>query len=185
MQSNKSEEKYMNSINAIKRYMLSFMLIPALFLLVGCGSDSGSDVSCNLPCLESSPTVSIATINGATGGIVDISFNIKGDISNVNNVSIILISDDIFSSLFAAGSGVVIAPIESANTVSILIDSGTQAGTYYPNFSITANTPGNTGNQYLIDPTKSQSKYTYVEVVNGSSNIPTLTLFTVPKITVQ
>lgn len=175
----------MNSINRLRGYLLSILLLSTPFILIGCGSDSGSNVSCNLPCLESSPTVSIATINGATGGNVDISFSIKGDLFNVNNVSIMLISDDIFSTLPAAGFDVVIAPTASANTVNISINSGTQAGTYYPNFSITANTPGNTGNQYFIDPTKSQSKYTYVEVVNGSSNTPALTLFTVPKITVQ
>lgn len=94
-------------------------------------------------------------------------------------------SDDLFSPSFPAGVATVINPSQLNNTVLISVESGTDTGTYYPHFSFTANTPSNSGSQYFIDPTKSQTKYTYVEVTSGTSNDPALTSFTIPKITVQ
>ena len=167
-----------------------YLLLALIMVVSGCGGcggggGGGDDVTCTIPCLEATPVVSINTIDSATGGNVDVSFIIKGDLTNVSNVSILLMAADIFSLTPPAGAGVVFNPTQANNTVTITVDAGTPSSTYYPHISITANSPVNSGNQYYIDPTKSQSNYTYVEVINGGGSTPSLSSYVVPLISVQ
>lgn len=166
-------------------------LLASAFLLIsiaGCGSssDSKQTINCSIPCLGAAPGLDINTISAATGGTVKLSFTLSGDITNVSNVVVFLSSTDFFSgNTTTAGVATLLNPAQAENTVEIVVDAGTPADTYYPWISITANSPTNSGNQYYLDPTKSNARYTYVEVVEGSSSTPALTGYAIPKVTIQ
>jgi len=166
-------------------------LLASAFILLsmaGCESSSDSEqaINCSIPCLTGAPELDTNAISAATGGTVKLNFTLSGDITNVNNVVVFLSSTDFFSgNTTTAGVATLLNPAQAENTVEIVVDAGTPADTYYPWISITANSPTNSGDQYYLDPTKSKSHYTYVEVVEGSSSTPALTGYAIPKVTIQ
>jgi len=163
------------------------ILVPlfTVFLLAGCeGAQTGGPISCSMPCIDSAVSLTPSTISTATGATVTVAFHLNGNISEVNNVSILLAGNDPYSPTFPIGSGAVLNPVSNDISIDIPVSSGEAVGDYYPNISITANAP-NTGAQYYIDPTKSTATYTYNEVINGSSGIAQLSDIAIPIAKVQ
>jgi hypothetical protein len=155
----------------------------------GSGDNNGPSVaaySCNVPCLASAPTLSSSTISSGTSSNVSLTFALQGDVTNISDISVIMANSRITATSLPVGNGVLIGPItKNQVTVNIKINASSTPGTYYPNISITAKTPANTGGLNYIDPTKSESAYTYTEGLGGKIAGPYLTPFAVPLFTVK
>ncbi len=141
--------------------------------------------SCTIPCLESTPTLDTSSITSASGGTVRVSFTLRGDVTNVSNVVVILAPTDILSGNPSAGGGSLLSPATASNFVDITVNSGTATGSYYPVIAITANSPVNSGNEYYLNPYASGTNYSYAEVISGSSSVPVVTNFAIPVLQVQ
>lgn len=100
------------------------------------------------------------------------------------NVSIILGGTNPLDLLQPTGSGIIISPTSNDISSTISVNTGVAAGSYYPLIDITS-TAQNSGANYYIDPTKSTSRYTYTEVINGISSTPQGSSLNIPVITVQ
>lgn len=162
-------------------------LIAVLLVLTGCGGSDDTTsgvVNCSIPCLAEAPSVDVSAVSSATGATVNVTFKLQGDIANVSSASILFSSTDIFSGKLPVGSGHVFNPSQAVNTIAITVEAGATQGNYYPYIIFTAVSPTNSGNQYYIDPTKSNSQYTYIEVISGTAATPALTGFQVPVITI-
>ena len=176
----------------IKKENIRFIMLSLLFsTLSACGGGSSgggvpSQVSCSIPCLDSTPLIDTSSVSSATGGTVKVTFTLRGDITNVNNVVVFLAPTDILSGNPSAGSGTLMAPTQATNTIDIVVAAGSTVatGSYYPWITITPNSPTNSGGEYYIDPTSSSSMYTYTEIVGGGTPTPTLTSFTIPTLQV-
>lgn len=168
------------------------LLLAAFFALSGCNSSDDSNTSdatasnppCSLPCLAEAPVMDQTSISSAAGGTVNVGFTIAGDLANVSNISVVLMSTDFMSSDVAGVVGGM-TPTTAQNTLAITVAADTPPGDYYPYFSFTALNPSNSGNMYYIDPTKSTTRYTFAEVVDGGSPTPALTAMTIPVLKVQ
>lgn len=96
----------------MKRVFLLFSVVISYLTLLGC-SDSSSDnipYSCSLPCLEVTPVVSASTVSSSTGGTVDVTINILGDITQLSSLNITLRST---TSGHQLGSAVVFDPTQT------------------------------------------------------------------------
>lgn len=168
------------------------LMLAAFITLSGCNSSDDSSTSdttasnppCSLPCLAEAPVMDLTSISSTTGGTVNVGFTVSGDIANVSNISVVLMSTDFMSSDVAGVVGGM-TPSTAQNILAITVPADTPPGDYYPYFSFTALNPSNSGNMYYIDPTKSTTRYTFAEVVDGGSAIPALTAMTVPVLKVQ
>lgn len=170
-----------------KIHLLALGLIFSTLTACGGGNSGGgvpSQVSCSIPCLDSTPLLDTTSVSSASGGTVRITFTVRGDTANVSNVLVMLAPTDVMSGNPSAGSGTLMAPTQATNTVDIAVNAGTASGTYYPLIAFTANSPTNSGSEYYINPITSSSRYTYAEVVGGSSATPALTSFTIPTLQV-
>ena len=164
-----------------------------LSTLTACESSSSGGVnntgphSCNIPCLESVPTLDTTAVTSTSGGTVRVTFTLRGDITNVSNVGVILATTDLFSAtpLPPAGAGSINSPTQATNSVDITVNAGTATGTYFPWITITAISPNNSGSQYLLNPITSSTNYSYAETVSGSTPTPVVTNFTIPVLQVQ
>ena len=168
----------------MKKLHRLILLITTAITISACGDEGGGALTCNIPCIDSAVTASPSTIDSASGATVTVSFHLDGNISEVNNVSILLAGSDPLNPVEAIGAGVVLNPTSNDISVDITVDSGKAAGSYYPFISVTSNTE-NTGANYYIDPTKSSSSYTYTEVLGGISGTAQLSSISIPTITVQ
>ncbi len=173
------------------RRAVLYLVVLVVVSVAGCGGGGGggggdgdSLHACTLPCLAESPTLDTTSVLSATGGIVNLTFTLRGDVANVANVVVFLLSTNPLSTN-QAGSATILFPTQAENTVAITVNAGTALDDYYPTFAITALSPTNSGSQYFLDPTKSSSRYTYVETVSGVSNVPELTGFSIPVLKVQ
>ncbi len=162
-------------------HFLIWSIFAMSLMLTSCGSGdaAGEKVGCTIPCLAEAPMIDVSSVSSATGGAINVTVKIQGDITNINNITILLNTTKIDSG-FPAGSGSVFNPPQATNTIAVTVEAGTAQGNYYPNISFTVESPPNSGNQYYIDPTKSESHYTYTEVVSGIASTPILTGFQVP-----
>jgi len=159
--------------------IFSILIILSVYFINGCSDSSPETMSytCTLPCLDSAPTLSIATISSATGGTVDVTLNFSGDITNINRVDIIL--RDINSGT-SAGASAIFTPTTQNLTETITIASGISISSYYPFVIIYINT-NNTSTRYYREPKISTSQYTYYEILdNNPSQFFMLSPFTVP-----
>jgi hypothetical protein len=158
-------------------------------LLAACGgggSAPSSNYTCSLPCLASSPGLSASAISGATGGSISVTFAVQGDLANISLISVIMANPDISTATLPAGAGAISAPITQTQvTVPVDIRAGAAVGTYYPQISITAQTPANYGGLNVIDPTRITTQYTYTEVLGSATAGPYLTPFSAPLLSVQ
>ena len=163
------------------RLWLNFIVL--IFILPACGG-GGSDtptLTCTLPCLAESPTISETSVMSANGGTVTVEFKLTND---AENVVIILMSDELLN-LNTAGTGTLFNVQGGVyHQLDLVVNAGTVSGTYYPNISVTANQL-NSGSIHYLDPTKSNSKYTYNEVIQGNAGIPALRPYSIPKLTVN
>lgn len=147
---------------------------------------TNSEYGCTIPCLADTPMLSSTVASSASGDTVTLSFTIQGDVTNVRNVSVILKNTGSFSgNTNIAGRSTLFSPTQAEITMDIVINSDTSPGTYYPLISITPNAPTYSDNHYSLDVTKSIYSYTYAEVIEGASSIPTVTDLAIPTIQVQ
>lgn len=166
--------------NARKIIVLSFAV-----LVAACNDASTTSTvsyECKLPCLKSDPTLSTGVVSSATGGVVDISFELDGDLTNIESVFVLL--EPVGGGL-SIGPGPLWSPIQSQNTVSITVDAGTALGDYYPRFSFKHVSPDNTGSQYYLDLSHSKTQYVYYEWLNGTSTTLMQSPFNVPMLKIQ
>ena len=165
----------------IKIYF-SILTILSAFIINGCSSTSPDTVAynCTLPCLGDAPTLSTSTIPSSTGGIIDVTLNFSGDITNINRVNISL--RDINSGT-SAGSSLIFTPTTQSLTETITIASGTPVSSYYPFVIIYTNANTNTNitsTRYYRESTISTSQYTYYEILNNNPSQFMLSLYTIP-----
>lgn len=176
----------MRVITVMQRIKLRELLVlSCIALLSACESDSSisqQSYACELPCLKSEPILSTATVSSATGGEVKVTYELDGDLTNIDSIFV-------FFEEVGGGSSYNIGPLwnptQSLNTVSITVDAGTPVGEYYPRFSFRHVSPDNTGSQYYLDSTNSSSRYTYYEWVAGKSTPIMVSPYNIPRLTIQ
>lgn len=159
------------------------MVIGAL-ILAGCGGGSSDNTSyaCTLPCLEIAPTLSTSTVSSATGGTVDVTVRLLGELTNIGSFNV---SFSKIGSGNTVGLGVVWSPLQPDNVVSVTVNAGAEPGDYYPRIMFNAVSPNNTGSQYYMDSSKSSANYTYYEWVDGVASAAAVTPFAIPVLQIQ
>lgn len=169
------------------RILLSSILLTVLGACGNGGSLSppGQPVDhiCTLPCLEAAPALDKTIISSATGGTVKVTFILRGDITNVSNVEVMLLDTDMVHPV--AGTATLLNPVQVQNTLDIIINAGTASATYYPMVNITANAPANSGTEYYQDMVASSTNYSFVEVVDGVSSPAVVTGYVITFLQVQ
>lgn len=167
-----------------RRFVFVGVSLVAFLMMSGCGGGSSDSAtySCTLPCLEVAPVISVNTVSSTTGGTVDVTIKILGDVTTLSSLNITLRST---TSGSAAGSAVVFSPTQSLMTETITVNSGTAAGAYYPYITFFVAAPANTSNLYYLDPSKSSAKYTYYEITAGNPSAAAVSPFVIPVLQVQ
>jgi len=169
------------------RILLSSILVTVLGACGNSGSLSppgqpGEHI-CTLPCLEAAPALDKTVISSATGGTAKVTFILRGDITNVSSVEVMLLDTDMVNP--AAGTAILLNPVLAQNTLDIIINAGTAPATYYPVVNITANAPANSGTEYYQDMAVSSANYSFVEVVDSVSAPAVVTGYLIPFLQVQ
>jgi len=156
----------------------------SFLMMLGCANDSSDSVtySCELPCMDVAPIISTNAVSSATGGTVDVTIKILGELTELSSLNITLRST---TSGVTAGSVVVFNPTQSLLTESITVASGTTVGDYYPYISFFVAAPSNTSSLYYLDTSKSSAQYTYYEITAGNSSAAAVSPFSIPVLQVQ
>ena len=167
-----------------RRFVFFGLSIIGFLMMNGCGSDSSDNVtySCTLPCLEVAPVISVNTLSSATGGTVDVTIQILGDVTELSSLNITLRST---TSALEAGSAVVFNPAQSLMTETITVNSGTTVGSYYPYVTFYVAAPANTSSRYYLDSSTSSAQYTYYEITAGNASAAAVSPFAIPVLQVQ
>lgn len=165
-----------------KTYSSIFAVLIALFVTACSSSSSDTQAySCTLPCLEAAPAISTTSISSATGGIVDVTLNFSGNITDIDRVDIFL--RDV-SSGNNAGFIYVFTPTTQSLTESIPVVSGTTISSYYP-YVVIYTTTNSTSSRYYSDSSLSSNQYIYYEIKNGNASQNMISPYTIPMLQVN
>lgn len=170
-----------------------FVMVITVLALSACSSDSADSngignsdpVNCNSPCLLETPTLDTNTIASSTGGTVNVSFTIKGDITNVDQIYIYVEPVD---SSGGAGRLTYVSipdPTLTSITSAINISAGSVTGEYYLQFYIATPVVNESAEDtvYKLDASISATHYSYEETVASVTQNAVITDFVMPIIT--
>lgn len=161
----------------------SILTFISTFFTLGCSSSSSDTqaYNCTLPCLQGAPTLSSTSVPSATGGTIDVTLNLSGNITDIDRVDISLRN---INSGNSAGSSSTFSPTTQILTETITVDSGTPVSSYYP-FVIIYTTASNTSSRYYRETSISASEYTYYEIFNNNATQFMLSPYVIPVLQVN
>ena len=184
-------------INTIVR----LLIMGSLAALTACSSDSSSDsntsgvglsdpVNCNSPCLLEAPTLDINTISAATGGIVNVTFTIKGDLATVAQIQIDVLPVDSSNGQGRVTFVTIQDPAQATNTQPMVINAGSIAsGEYYLKFNILSTVTNEFGDvtdaTYDLIPVISTTNYSFQQTIVGEAQTEVITDLVIPFITIN
>lgn len=170
-----------------------FVMVITVLVLSACSSDpadsngigNSDPVNCNSPCLLETPTLDTNTIASATGGTVNVSFTIKGDIANVGHIYIYVEPVDSSSGAGRLTYVYIPDPTQTSITSAINISAGSVTGEYYLRFDIITPIVGEEadGAWYKLDASISATNYSFEETVALVTQNAVITDFVMPIIT--
>ena len=168
----------------MRKIICLHLLATVLIGTSACTTDTGSPLTCTLPCIDSAPTLSASSIDSSTGGTVTVSFHINGSVTDIAAITVLMKSTNATSINTIGGifDGMIISPASNNISATFNVSAGSTLDTYFPYISIT--TTNGDGAQYYIDPTKSNSSYTYTEVIGSAAGTPQLSNLTIPTVSV-
>lgn len=183
-------------INTIARLLTMGFLVA----LTACSSsDTANDsdgrvlsdpVNCNSPCLLETPTLDINTISAATGGTVNVTFTIKGDLAAISQIQIDLLPVDTSSGQGRVTWATIQDPAQATITQPMVVSAGSIAsGNYYLDFNFAPSVVNEFGEgdaaKYDLLPDISTTNYSFEEVVASVSQIAVITDLVIPFITIN
>ena len=157
----------------------SILTFVCAFFTLGCSSSSSDTqaYNCTLPCLQGAPTLSSTSVPSSTGGTINVTLNLSGNITDINRVDISLRN---ISSGNSAGSSSIFSPTTQVLTETITVVAGTPVSSYYP-FVIIYTNSSDTSSRYYRESTVSTGQYTYYEIFNNvASQLFMLSPYAIP-----
>lgn len=175
---------------AHKSILTKFMALLAILfttvIIAGCGDDTSDlgggiptagPITCNIPCITGSPILSTTSISSATGGSIDVTVTIDGNLSDVRRLDMYLLlpGDTVF-----VDYQINLSPSLQTNTYTLTVPAGTPTGTYYVEIGVGSTS----GEGVMYSLYFGGSTYTYTESLPSGGHNVLVSEFTVPFITV-
>ena len=173
-----------SSGNHLYKLLLLILLLP----LVSCDTvdDDGPDYICNIPCLVGVPVVSTNSVSSATGGTIEVTLELTGDV-DFTGVGLSQFQFDCESAPFLPGDGIYNAVGGVQYVFTIIVPAGQEVCGYYPNVYIEPNS-SEPYYGYYWRHTSQNNKYYYKEDysdgVTHSGYGPAQTPYNVPVINI-
>lgn len=162
-----------------------FVFLTSIFFGACNNPGAGGPITCSIPCVSSAPIADISTLSLSTGGTINVTYTLNGDITQVLSTRADIVGVPISLSIAALGTAA--TPPSSSTIVSTAtIDAGGFGGqplieTHYPQIVVFAN-GGFDSSLLSINPALSTTHYTYTESIGGVQQESQLTNYPVPKI---
>lgn len=157
-------------------------IITISLLLVSCStSDGESDTAypCAFPCLAIGPSLSTQTISSSTGGTVEVTLGVSGDLEYVN-VDLLQYQSGCNSASIMPGGAVYNLVAGTKYTITITVPAGLPACQYYPNVwtqPVGVTTYSTFGYYWHNEP---DVKYHYAETIEDDSGLSHTEVYRTP-----